>query len=437
MSKKPSWLSAQQAAALLDVKLATLYAYKSRGLIESVPSPDGRGRRYARASIERLKARHDARKGHAAVAAGALRFGEPSLETSVSEIRSDGPYYRGHAAIDLCARETSFEAVCDLLLLGQLPARDDWSNELREAPPLVDAASGYGRCVRMLIAERLRRGAERPHNVSAYLATLVSLAGLSASARQASRAHAGEPDVRCARRLIAWLALHVGAHGGRRRPPKLAERVLRSLGATPSPLAVRVVDRTLVLCADHELNASTFAARVTASTGGDLFACLAAALHTHSGSRHGAASARLEAQLREIRRPADAARALRERSARGEYIHGFGHPLYPQGDPRGRMLFELALQLATHSRPRRPASLTFERLYAVHAAMQRAGYPGPNLDAGLVAVASALGLPEGSAAALFAIGRCPGWAAHALEQRQLPFVLRPRALYVPPAPRTD
>lgn len=113
MGKTPSWLSSREAAALLSVKLATLYAYTSRGLVESVPGPRGRGRRYARDSIERLKARHDARSGHGAVAAGALRFGEPALSTSISDIRSDGPYYRGRSALALCA-EGGFEAVFDL-----------------------------------------------------------------------------------------------------------------------------------------------------------------------------------------------------------------------------------------------------------------------------------------------------------------------------------
>src|SRR4051812_48697398 len=127
MAKDSSWLSSREAAARLGVKLETLYAYTSRGLVESVPGPRGRGRRYARESVDRLKARHDARSGHGAVAAGALRSGEPTLETSISDIRSDGPYYRGQSALELCERGVCFEAVFDLLVSGRLSERPRWS----------------------------------------------------------------------------------------------------------------------------------------------------------------------------------------------------------------------------------------------------------------------------------------------------------------------
>jgi citrate synthase len=428
MSKKPSWLSARQAAALLDVKLATLYAYKSRGLVESITTAEGR--RYARASIERLKARHDARRGHAAVAAGALRFGEPSLETSVSEIRSDGPYYRGIAALTLCASDASFEAVCDLLLQGQLPVSDAWSTA-RDAGPLIAPRSTFAKCEQSIVGARRDSSFVRAQPVSAYLAALVGIAGLADEQRQSTTPDISEHAEHArARRIIAWLAERAGGHVGKRQPRSLAQSVLLSFGVSPTAEATAVVNRTLVLCADHELNASTFAARVAASTGSDLYACLGAALNTHTGARHGEAPARLIAQLRAIKTNADAAKVLREHTARGERMHGFGHPLYPQGDPRGRALVELAQQ--AHARTRKPNAPVFERLQALSAAMQQQGYPAPNLDAGLVAVCSVLGLPPSAPAALFAIGRCPGWIAHALEQRRQPFVLRPRAKYVAP-----
>src|SRR4029079_5596132 len=98
-----------------DVKLATLYAYASRRWLVRVPNANGRGSRYARSSVEQLKARHDARAGHGAVAASALRWGEPSLETSISEIRSAGPAYRGYGLLELCEHAPSFESVACLL----------------------------------------------------------------------------------------------------------------------------------------------------------------------------------------------------------------------------------------------------------------------------------------------------------------------------------
>ena len=432
MGKRPSWLRAREAAAFLDVKLATLYAYKSRGLVESVPSPKGRGRLYARESLERLKARHDARSGHGAVAASALRFGEPSLETSISEIRADGPYYRGHSAVALCAQGESFEAIFDLLLTGQLRAHPDWSHA-RDAVLLSEIEPPLSDSLRALCATRAS-GRSSPSRlratpISAFLAALVGTTALADPERHGA---SDEQEHARARRLTCALAQLLGGDTTRRSGASVAERVLVSLGQKPGSAEIETLDRTLGLCADHELNASTFAARVTASTGADLYACLGTALHTLSGGRHGEASVRVEAVLREIAEPARAAEVLRERSARGERIPGFGHPLYAQGDPRASAMLQLAER--AHKSRRTKASRDYARMLALIEAMQRAGHPRPNLDTGLVAVTSALGLGEGAGAAVFAIGRIPGWVAHILEQRRLPSVLRPRARYVPAAP---
>lgn len=407
MPRKPGWLSSREAAALLSVKLETLYAYASRGLVESVPGPRGRGRRYERQAVERLKARHDARAGHAAVAAGALRFGEPSLETSISDLRPDGPYYRGQSALALCESGESFESVFDLLIAGKLSGQPDWP---RRAEPLPLSAA--------------RPPKPRYAPPSSYLAALVALAALSDETRHGA---SDSEEQERARRLVLWLADAVGGRSSERRGKRVAERVLGSLGVRADALKVDVVDRALVLCADHELNASTFAARVAASTGADLYACLCAGMQTLSGAHHGGASARVEALLREIGKPSRAANVLRERLARGERTPGFGHQLYAGGDPRASALFALADQAAARGR----AQLDYECMRALCEATAEVGHPKPNLDAGLVAVSAALGLPAGTAAVFFAIGRVPGWVAHILEQRSQRYILRPRARYVP------
>jgi len=118
-------LSAREAAALLDVKLPTLYAYVSRGQLASVPSARGAARLYARAEVERLKARHRARAGHGAVAAGALRFGEPP-SIGNHEIDPKGPRYRGRSALELAEQGTRFEAVAELLWRGEPTADGAW-----------------------------------------------------------------------------------------------------------------------------------------------------------------------------------------------------------------------------------------------------------------------------------------------------------------------
>jgi len=211
------------------------------------------------------------------------------------------------------------------------------------------------------------------------------------------------------------------------RAETVARSVLVAFGQRPRRDAERALDRTLVLCADHELNPSTFAARVAASTGADLYACVSAALAALSGPLHGGACDRVETLVAEAGPAARAGKALDERLRRGDAVPGFGHPLYPRGDPRARLLLRTAQAL-------RSRSPELKTLLAIVDAMSGRGREAPTLDAGLVAVAAALGLPRGAAVGLFAVGRTAGWIAHALEQQAAGFVLRPRARYVGPRP---
>jgi citrate synthase len=170
---------------------------------------------------------------------------------------------------------------------------------------------------------------------------------------------------------------------------------------------------------------------VAASTGADLYACVTAALAALSGPRHGGTCDRIEMLVTEAGAPRHAAAALDARLRRGDAIPGFGHPLYPHGDPRGRVLLETARALDARAKPLRT-------LLAIVQAMRERGREEPTLDTGLVALAGALGLPPGTAVGLFAVGRTAGWIAHALEQQAAGFVLRPRARYVgPPALPAD
>src|SRR5439155_21588512 len=114
-----------------------------------------------------------------------------------------------------------------------------------------------------------------------------------------------------------------------------------AVGGRAGRAGVRALNRALVLSADHELNSSTFAGRVAASVGADVYACVAAALAAFSGPRHGGACDRIEALLAETGRPERAATAIEERRRRGELVPGFGHQLYPGGDPRTPPLLEV------------------------------------------------------------------------------------------------
>lgn len=399
-------LTAAEAARFLDVKAATLYSYVSRGLLTSVPGTHGPSRLYARADIERLRARHVARAGHGAVAAGALRFGEPVLESALTAIDAGGPRYRGHAAVELARRGASFESVAELL----------WSGEL------VPKTPGFPRLSRLpAVARFVPRGAP-PLGVLSLV-----VAALSLGDPWRFDAPPAEERLR-ARRLVRALASSVAlAFDARRaarslRESSVAGALACAFGIAPSIRARRALEHALVLSADHELNPSSFAARVAASTGADLYACVGAALGALSGPEHGGACERVEALVAEIGTPGRAATVIEERTRRGDALPGFGHPLYPAGDPRATFL--LGVPLA-----RRRAGQT---LAALVACMKTARREPPNIDLALVATALSLGLPAGAASAIFAVGRAAGWIAHALEQRAAGFVLRPRARYVGP-----
>jgi citrate synthase len=399
-------LPAREAASILDIKLATLYAYVSRGWLKSVRGTDGPARLYSRADVERLRARHMARRGHAAVAAGALQFGEPVLESALTDIDERGPLYRGHCAVDLADRGVGFEAAAELLWSGELPRSARWK------------ASSLG-----LRAGDIVTLVPRDAPPLARLPLVVSALAL----RDAARFDAPEIEERARgrvliRRMVACLGLSSGARRTMRalRAPTIASALGIALGALESARVSRMLERALVISLDHELNASSFAARVAASTGADLYACVGAALHTLSGPRHGGACERVEALIAETGRPGRAAAVIEQRARRGDATPGFGHPLYPRGDPRATALLD---NLGSGARSART-------LLALVRAMREAGREDPTVDIALVAVAQALHLPPGSAGAIFAIARAAGWIAHALEQRKTGQMLRPRARYV-------
>ncbi|MEI9952689.1 MAG: citrate/2-methylcitrate synthase [Pseudomonadota bacterium] len=411
-ARETAWLSSRQASDRLGVKLATLYAYASRGLITSLPGDGQHARLYASDDVERLRTRHAARSGHGPVAAAALRFGEPVLETSISDVSTEGPRYRGQLATELCRAGVSFERVAELLWTGTLPD---------EAGPLAQLSCDAPRLWPLLAGR-----ASLPK-----MALLLSALALADEDRHAASDAA---EFARARALFHWLA-----HARKVSPPRrqagsrVAGTLLAALRVPQKPTLLNNVDRALVLCAEHELNASTFAARVAASAGADLYACLGAAVNTLSGSAHGGMCDRVEALIASIAKVGGKARASRtvnEWLARGEQLPGFGHPLYAAGDPRGGLLIELAEAQGAASEPAKTA-------FALLEAMKRGGHPAPTLDAGLVTLCHCLGLPAGSAASIFAVGRSAGWVAHAIEQRAAGYLLRPRARYVgtrsPPA----
>ena len=412
------FLSAREAATMLGVKLPTVYAYTSRGLIQSVPGGKGRSRRYRRRDLERLCARRDARAGHGPLAAAALRQGEPVLDSSITMISIEqGPVYRGRSAIELAREGRSFEWVAEGLWSGNWEQRPeepegwqptglglDLEGLLRVLPAAIGPLPALSLVTPLLAAHDPGRFSWHPEAVLARVRLLMRRsAAILALCREGA-----DPKAAVAASLVApSLAAAIGA------------AFSRDLGSDE----LGVLDEALVLAADHELNASTFAARVAASTGADVYGCISAALAALSGPRHGGAADRVDALLLEAGPAERVEEVVHGRQRRGEVIEGFAHPIYaPHSDPRGTRLMDLACQL-------RGESPEVQSVIALVDAMQQGGFGGPSIDVGLVAVARALELPAGSATALFALGRTAGWVAHSLEQYEAGFLVRPRARY--------
>ena len=376
--------------ALLGIRPQTLYAYVTRRRIGAKADPDDPRRSlYRAADVKALAQRRKRGRAVEAVAAGTIAWGDPILPTAIATVAQERLFYRGRDAAELAANAT-----------------------LEEVAALLWNAKAFG-----------------PSNIGAP--------------RRAA-AHAGKtkPD-RCAdprAHVFAVLAARAGADEPAfgRAPVALqaeaADLMMLVAGAFASrtahdmPIHRRLADqwgcgaagadavrRALVLLADHELNASTFAARVTASTGASLAASVLAGLCALSGPLHGGAALQVHALVAEAQR-SGAEPAVRTWLAQGRPIPGFGHPLYPGGDPRALALLRV-LRPPPHMRT---LAQTVEAIVGEQ----------PNIDFALAVLVHALRLPHDAAFILFLVARCAGWLAHALEQLASGYLIRPRARYI-------
>lgn len=397
------YLTARQAAEELEVSLATLYAYVSRGLIRSeATSGDTRTRRYRLEDVRRLKERKEQQRNPGKVAESALHWGAPVMESALTLIANGRLFYRGHDAVQLATTHT-VEQVAALLWTGELP-RD--SSGLFETTG--EALSAHAAAVRNQLVD--------VPTIEAFQVLLPLAAADDLAAYDLRPAAVIQTGGRILRLLTAIAAEERSLSAG-------IVQTLQRRWRPNDPRAPAVLDAALILCADHELNVSAFTARCVASAGSTPYAVVIAGLSALQGVKHGGHSARVEALLREAGTPAGVRLALAQRLKRGEKIPGFGHPLYPDGDPRGAAL----LHLTSAAYPDSPAVALSQ---AMVEQVQSLIGEHPTIDFGLATLSAALELPPGSPLTLFALGRTIGWIGHAIEQYQLDRIIRPRARYI-------
>jgi len=391
------YLTAAQAAAALGVTRATLYAYISRGLLTSTPAPgQPRQRRYYREDIQRLRDRKEIRRDPARAVAKGLHWGTPVLSSSITLIHNGRLYYRGRDAIKL-AETATLEQIAELLWQAEP------SEELFAQPA----------------ARRRKLALAGNANPLVPFQIALPMAGASDAAAYDLRPAAVRRTGARIVRLLASLAARQDFTGP-------IHSALQRAWSPRDASAAEAIRTALVLCADHELNVSAFTARCAASAHASLYDVISAGLAALKGSRHGGETARIATLFDECATPKHARAVIANRLRLGERLSGFGHPLYPDGDPRAAMLLDLAARGPAHHHWKVARALTRVALALTH--------DRPNMDFGLVAVARAFRLPAEAPLTLFALGRAAGWIAHAMEQYASAELIRPRANYTGPAP---
>ncbi|MGW2846246.1 citrate/2-methylcitrate synthase [Streptomyces sp. NPDC001274] len=406
-------LSTREAAERLGVKPETLYAYVSRGQLSSARAPGGRGSTYDAAEIDALARRTNRKPPSPAT-------GDPVFRTGITLIENDRYYFRGVDATEL-ARHYGCEEVAEWL----------WTGELRPGIRFTAPAEALVAARRAVDALPAHSGSTDRLRVAVVAAATTDPLRFDLSRESVLAAARGlVPTLVAALPVVPGGQQDAGATGG---PPSgtggLARQLWPKLTALPvDETALSVLDTALALLIDHDLAASTLAARVAASAHAHPYAVVSAGLGVLEGPLHGAASGLAHRMLIEVLERGSAAPVIADHLRTGRRVPGLGHRLYTSEDPRARALFAQLDRV-----PRAAAALAAAR--DVVATTARHTPLHANVDLALAVLSVSCSMPAEAGETVFAVSRTAGWIAHALEEYgERPLRIRPSGQYNGPRP---
>lgn len=402
-------LTTRETAELLGVKPETVYAYVSRGQLSSRRAPGGRGSTFDAAEVRALVRRTGRRES--AAADGGLVF-----RTAITFIDRDQYFFRGVDAVEL-ARHHGYEEVAEWI----------WTGEIRPGIRFTSSPES-------LAAARRAVDALPAHSGSTDRLRVALVAAAAADPLRFDLSPQGV--LSSARGLIPTLVGALPTAGGPEAtgdgdgdPTAIAARLWPKLTTRPADTAsLTVLDTALALLADHDLAASTLAARVAASAHAHPYAVVSAGLGVLEGPLHGAASGLAHRMLAEVVERGSAAPVVADHLRTGRRVPGLGHRLYTGEDPRATALFALLTdvpQAAPVLAAARDVVATTARHTPLHA----------NVDLALAVFSVACAMPPEAGETVFAVSRTAGWIAHALEEyAERPLRIRPTGQYEGPRP---